>query len=41
VAILRQQTTSSPFRDAVVKSCLASINLKKLLQVVIAGREAR
>jgi hypothetical protein len=41
MAILRQQTTSSPFQDAIVKSCLASTNLRRLFQAVIAGRETR
>ena len=41
MAILRQQTTSSPFQDAIVKSCLTSTNLRALFQVVVAGREKR
>ena len=41
MAILRQQTTSSPFHDAIGKSRLASTNLSRLFQVVIAGRETR
>ena len=41
MATLRQHTTSSPFQDAIVRSCLASTNLRRLFQIVIAGREAR
>jgi hypothetical protein len=40
MATLRQQTTSGPFQGAIVKSCLASTNLRMPFQVVIAGREA-
>ena len=41
MVILRQQTTSRSFQDAIVKTRLASTNLRRLFQVVIAGREAR